>query len=74
MSCAAKRRIQTKNDFIEYHNRDFLKKNIYNKSFEQIGREFNVSGNAIKKWCKILGLPHKRSDISKYTIEEWEKL
>lgn len=31
--------------------------------FTQIGNMFNVSGNAIRKWCKTYGLPYKQKDI-----------
>ena len=31
--------------------------------FVQIGNMFNVSDNAIRKWCKAYGLPYKQKDI-----------
>lgn len=55
-------------------DRDYLKNIIYNTSFEEIGRSFNVTGNTVKKWCKKFNLPYKRSDIVLYTKEEWDKL
>lgn len=36
---------------------------IMNKSFVQIGKEFGVSDNAVRKWCKIYNLPFKRKDL-----------
>lgn len=56
---------------VELPSRDELKKMIFNNSFLQIGNEYNVSYNAVKKWCKKYNLPHKKSEIKKYTIEEW---
>lgn len=32
---------------------DFRNKNIENKSFVEIGKIYNVSDNAVRKWCKI---------------------
>ena len=40
-------------------------------SFEAIGRDYGVSGNAIKKWCISYELPFKKSDIKKYSNEDW---
>ena len=65
---------QIKGEYKEYYDRDYLKSVIYDNSFSEIGRKFDVSGNTIKKWCKKLNLPHKKSDIIKYTKEEWDKL
>ena len=54
--------------------RDFLKKEIRNKSFIQIAKEQKVSDNAIRKWCKLFNLPSKSSEIKNYTDEEWDKI
>ena len=54
--------------------KDILKEKIWNFSFEEIAREYNVSKSAVKKWCKIFNLPSKRCDIKKYTQEEWNKI
>lgn len=51
--------------------RDELKKLIRTKSFCEIGRMFNVSDNAIRKWCVKLNLPKRTSEIKKYSDEEW---
>ena len=42
--------------------KDDLKAKLYTTSFEAVGREFNVSGNAVKKWCIRYGIPSKASD------------
>ena len=39
-----------------------------------IGKQFGVSDNAVRKWCKKYGLPQKVSEIKKYTDEEWLNL
>ena len=30
--------------------------------------------NTIRKWCKIVNLPYRTTDIKQYTNEEWEKI
>lgn len=52
-------------------SRDILKEKIRTTSFLQIGKEYNVTDNAIRKWCKAYNLPFKSSEIKKYTDEEW---
>ena len=54
--------------------REFLKQEIRNNSFTQIGKEQGVSDNAIRKWCKLYNLPSKSSEIKKYSDEEWENI
>lgn len=58
----------------EWPNRERLKEMIRSKSFRQIGRDFGVSDNTIKKWCKNNNLPYKKSQIKLYSDEEWEKI
>ena len=55
-------------------SREELKKLIREKSFLEIGRTFQVSDNAIRKWCDTYGLPRKKSEIKKLSNEEWEKI
>ena len=38
---------------------------IYKLPFTQIGKMYNVSDNAIRKWCKKYDLPYRRQDIEK---------
>lgn len=47
---------------------------IRNKSFCEIGREYNVSDNAIRKWCITYNLPSKRYLINSYSDQEWKEL
>lgn len=53
-------------------SRDELKELVRTTSFLELGREFGVSDNAIRKWCKLYDLPSRKRDIEKYTDEEWE--
>ena len=55
----------------ERPSREELKDLIRNKSFLEIGRIFNVSDNAIRKWCDFENLPRKKTEINKYSDEEW---
>ena len=54
--------------------RELLKSKIRTQSFTSIGKEFGVSDNAIKKWCKKYNLPYKTSIIRNITDEEWIKV
>lgn len=54
--------------------RNELKKLIRTTSFLQIGKMFNVSDNAIRKWCIKYNLPSKKKDIKLYSDEEWSKI
>lgn len=55
-------------------DRDILKSLIRTKSFLEIGKMFNVSDNAVRKWCDAEKLPRKKAEIKQYTNEEWEKV
>lgn len=49
-----------------------LKNLIRTKPFTQIGKQFGVSDNAIRKWCEKFNLPRRATDIKQLTDEEWE--
>lgn len=68
-TCANKRKITVKP-----LSREELKKAIREKPFTLIGKEQNVSDNAIRKWCKQYNLPTKKTQIKKYSDEGWEKI
>lgn len=53
-------------------SRETLKTEIRTNSFLTIGKKYNVSDNAIRKWCASYNLPTKKREIDKYTNEEWE--
>ena len=52
-------------------DRNTLKNKIRTKSFVQIGKEFFVSDNAVRKWCKKYNLPYTKTEIKKYSDEQW---
>lgn len=60
-----KRRPLPRDKMIEQHNkkipRETLKEYIRKYSFLECGRKCGVSDNAIRKWCKSYGLPHKKN-------------
>lgn len=66
--------ISLNNRKVERCSRDQLKKLIRSIPFLQIGKKFNVSDNAIRKWCDYYNLPRRVKDIKQYSDEEWEKL
>lgn len=70
VACENARRRKNSNEI----SRDALKNLIRNKTFTEIGKQFNVSDNAVKKWCKKYNLPHLKSEIKKYSDEEWMKI
>lgn len=52
--------------------REELKKKIRTQSFLSIGKEFNISDNAIKKWCDKFNLPRTKKEIKSYSDKEWD--
>jgi len=55
-------------------NREELKKFIRTMSFTQIAQKYNVTDNAIRKWCDAENLPRRKRDIQKYSDKEWESI
>jgi group I intron endonuclease len=55
-------------------SREELKFLIRNKSFVEIGKMFEVTDNAVRKWCDGYNLPRTKRDIKQYTNEEWAAL
>lgn len=51
--------------------REQLKSLIREKSFTSIGTMYNVSDNAIRKWCDKFNLPRTKKEINSYSNEEW---
>lgn len=51
-----------------------LKQLIRELPFTQIGKQFGVSDNAVRKWCDKYNLPRKTGEIRKYTDKEWNLL
>lgn len=55
-------------------SREDLKNKIRTIPFVEIGKQFGVTDNAIRKWCDKYKLPKKVSEIRKITDEEWEDI
>lgn len=54
--------------------REELKQLIRIKPFTQIGLQFQMSDNAVRKWCKKFNLPYTKTEINKYSDEEWRNI
>lgn len=52
-------------------SREELKELIRNNSFLALGKQFNVSDNAVRKWCKNYNLPYQSTVIKNITDEDW---
>lgn len=59
---------------VERPDRETLKLLIREQSFLNIGKKFQVSDNAIRKWCTAYGLPSKKREISKISEKEWNDI
>jgi len=59
---------------VERPTREELKYLIRNFTFVEIGKQFGVADNTIKKWCKAMNLPSRKKDINLYSNIEWEAL
>lgn len=44
-------------------SKEELNQLIHAKTFAEIGKEYSVSGNAVRKWCKKYNLPYRKIDI-----------
>lgn len=64
--CEHKRQRKT-----DWPQRDELKQLIRQETFASIGRQFGVSDNAVRKWCKKYNLPFTKNIIKSYSDEEW---
>ena len=52
--------------------REQLKNLIRDEPFTRIGAKFNVTDNAIKKWCDKFNLPRTKREINQYSDEQWK--
>lgn len=69
LSCLGK-----KNRKVERATREELKILIRTTPFVTIGKQFGVTDNAIRRWCKTYNLPCRIKDIKQYSDEEWALL
>ena len=49
--------------FLNRPSKEELEILIKTKSFSEIGRNYNVSDNSIRKWCKMYNLPFRKKDL-----------
>lgn len=69
MKCnALAKRTQTRPD------RDTLKELIRSTPFTQIAMLYNVTDNAIRKWCDAEQLPRTKKEINSYSDEQWKDI
>ena len=57
---------------VERPTREELKQLIRTTPFTTIGKTFNVSDNAIRKWCINYNLPKTKKEINSYSDKDWE--
>ena len=50
-----------------------LAKQIFETSFEQVGKYYGVSGKAIAKWCKSYGIPHTIKELKQWYATQMQK-
>jgi hypothetical protein len=74
MICANKYRSEKAKATLPPISRQELKDLIRTETFVNIGRQYNLSDNTIRKWCKKYNLPSKSKDIKMITDEDWEKI
>lgn len=55
-------------------SRNELKCLIRKFSFEEIGRQFNITGNAVKKKCKSYNLPYQKFIINSISDSDWNNI
>lgn len=47
-------------------HKEILIEDLKTLNMVEIGKKYNVSDNAVRKWCKIYNLPYKKKDIEQY--------
>lgn len=55
-------------------NREELKNLIRTKTFTEIGKNYSVNDNTIRKWCKAENLPTRKRDINSISDEDWKSI
>lgn len=69
VDCANKQRRIT-----EWPDRETLKQLIRTLPFTIIAKQYNVTDNAVRKWCDKYNLPRKVSDIKLISDDDWLKI
>ena len=67
--CAKKHQRRT-----ERPNREKLKELIRILPFTTIAKQYDVTDNAIRKWCDSMNLPRTKKEINSYSNKEWENI
>lgn len=66
--------LETQREGKKYPDREELKYLIRNFPFTEIGKMYNVSDNAVKKWCRKVNLPSRKKDILQINDIDWLKV
>jgi len=66
--------LSIKNRIVDRPSRQTLKDLIRTKPFTQIGEDYKVTDNAVRKWCDYYNLPRKKTEINNFSDEEWENI
>lgn len=53
-------------------DRETLKQKIRTQTFTNIGKEYGVADNTIRKWCDYYNLPRRVKEIKSYSDFEWQ--
>lgn len=56
---------------VDRPSKEILKQLIRSTPFSQIGKQYGVSDNAVRKWCDIYQLPRKVAEIKKISDDDW---
>ena len=59
---------------VERPDRETLKNLVKIKTFTELGKQYGVSDNSIRKWCDYYNLPRTKKEIKKYSKEEWQNI
>ena len=69
-ACSIKHKTKVQNK----PDRETLKTLIRTLPFVKIAEQYNVSDNAIRKWCDKFDLPRTKKAINNFTEEQWAKI
>lgn len=73
--CEQKRRKEELEIFyLSKPSREELKEKVRKMSFCAIAKEFNVTDNAVRRWCDHYNLPRRKMDIEKISDFEWSQI
>lgn len=59
---------------VERPSKEQLKNLIRILPFTAIGLKYQVTDNAVRKWCDSYGLPRKKKEINSYSEEQWANI